>query len=402
MYEGYSCTDNKEGKEFDGMKKIGIITIDKVNNYGAELQTLATQKAVEKLGYEAEIIDYLFYKNPGHKVTKCSKPLFPLPFKKHLTEWLYPRLNLLRQLTKSGTEGKKRAANFEAFHKKHTKFSKEYRTAEELYAAKMDYDVYVVGSDQVWNPNNYTSLDPYFLKFAPKEKRRISYASSIGVSTIPEYARNYYKEALQDLDAVSVREEDAVGIVKEVSGVDAHWVLDPTLLLTGEEWKKYYNPISNIPEKFVLLYEITPCDYLKQLALKASRELGCPVVRINREAIRQESDDEIINVLDAGPSEFVWLFANAQMVLTNSFHGTAFSLNMEKNFFVVTPERKKNNSRQKSILRLVGLEDRLIVENAPMPSKENYDIDYNTIRPKLEKARQESMDYLKNAIDGTK
>lgn len=384
------------------MKKVGIITIDKVNNYGAELQTLATQKAIEKLGYEAEIIDYLFYKNPGHKVTKSSKPLFPLPFKKHLAEWLYPRLNHWKQLLKSGKEGKKRAANFDAFHKKHTKFSKEYSTAEELYAANMDYDVYIVGSDQVWNPNNYTSLDPYFLKFAPKEKRRVSYASSIGVNSIPEYARDYYKEALQELDAVSVREEDAVGIVKEVSDVEAHWVLDPTLLLTGEEWKKFFNPISNIPEKFVLLYEITPCDYLKQLALKASKDLGYPVVRINREAIRQESDDEIINVLDAGPSEFVWLFANAQMVLTNSFHGTAFSLNMEKNFLVVTPERKKNNSRQKSILRLVGLEDRLIVENVPMPSKENYDIDYNTIRPKLEKARQESIDYLKTAIDGTK
>lgn len=383
------------------MKKIGIITIDKVNNYGAELQTLATQKAIVKLGYEAEVIDYLFYKNPGHKLTKGSKPLFPLPFKRHAAEWLYPRLNRWKQLVSTGNEGRRREANFDAFHKKHTKFSKEYRTAEDLYTAKMDYDVYVVGSDQVWNPNNYTSLNPYFLKFAPKGKRRVSYASSIGVSNIPEYAKDYYKEALQELDAVSVREEDAVKLVKEVSGVDAQWVLDPTLLLTGEEWKKYYNPISIIPEKYVLLYEITPCDYLKQLALKASRELGCHVVRINREAIRQESDDEIINVLDAGPAEFVWLFANAEMIMTNSFHGTAFSLNMEKNFFVVTPERKKNNSRQKSILRLVGLEDRLIEENSSMPLKQNYVIDYKTIRLKLEKARQESMDYLKNAIDGT-
>ena len=104
-------------------------------------------------------------------------------------------------------------------------------------------------------------------------------------------------------------------------------------------------------------------------------------------------------MLDAGPSEFVWLFANAQMVLTNSFHGTAFSLNMEKNFFVVTPARKQNNSRQKSILHLVGLENRLIIEESPMPHRDNFKVDYNVVSPRLDAARVDSLNYLRKALE---
>lgn len=381
-------------------KRVGIITIVKVNNYGAELQAFATQKALQYLGYEAEIIDYLFYKNPRHKATKKSAPVFRLSFKIKLAEWLYPKLSFVRRVLQHNTADGIRRQKFGQFHKDNTHFSNEYPTIESLYEANMNYDAYIAGSDQVWNPNNYTSLDPYFLKFAPKDKRRISYASSFGVSELPEQTKAYYREALLGLNAVGVREENAVQLVEDVAGVKAEWVLDPTLLLEGKEWMKYAKEVDGIPEKFVLLYEITPCPYIKLLALHVAKEIDSNVVRINREAVREESDDEVVNVMDAGPAEFLWLFAHAEAVVTNSFHGTAFSLIMQKDFFVVTPARKQNNSRQKSLLRLVGLEDRQILEGASMPDREVISINYDRSRVLLAEAREKSKNYLKKAIDG--
>lgn len=383
------------------MKKIGIITILKVNNYGAELQAYATQKALQLMGYDAEIIDYPFYKNPRHIPTKKSKPVFAMPWKKTLAEWLYPRISRLRQIIQRNKSGVERAKHFEEFHKANTLFSCEYRTIDDLFDAEMNYDACVVGSDQVWNPGNYTSLDPYFLKFC-RNARKLSYASSIGLGKLPEYTKSYYCEAWKSLDAISVREENAVEIVKSVSGCNATWVLDPTLLLDANDWAKVENPdnkVSALGCPYVLLYELTPCPYLKTLAKHVAALLQAKIVRITKDAVAIESDAEIINVTDAGPAEFLWLFRQSAFVVTNSFHGTAFSINLNKNFYVVTPARKKNNSRQQSILKLFHLSDRMLQEDAKLPEQDDLSIDFTQANEILVEQRYLSKNYLKNAID---
>ena len=387
-------------KDSSKMKKIGIITLVRVNNFGAELQAFATQHALQLMGHDSEIIDYHYFTHPLHKKTKGSKPSFSMPLKLKVIVALYPWYQRFKRLKQCKAILKRREDCFESFHKENTKFSKEYRTAESLETAGMDYDAFVVGSDQVWNPNNYTSLDPYFLKFAPQNKRRISYASSFGVSVLPEHSRPYYREALRGLNAVGVREENAIQLVDDVAGVKAQWVIDPTLLLTGDEWIKYGKAVEVVPENFVLIYEVTPCSYVKKLAQKIAADMDYKVVRINGDALRQEADAEVLNVMAAGPAEFIWLFNKAKIIVTNSFHGTAFSLNLQKDFFVVTPKRKKNNSRQKSLLRLVTQEDRLLVEGSPMPEKDKFRVDYSTVNPLLAEAREKSINYLKGAIDG--
>ena len=381
-------------------KKVGIITIFNVNNYGAELQAYATQKALQLMGYDAELINYPFYKNVRHIPTDASKPVFPMPFKKRLVEWAYPKVANLKLFFQHTISGEKRLSNFAGFNKQYTKLSPEYRTIESLYTAEKKYDAYIVGSDQVWNPGVYSSLDPYFLKFAPKERRRISYASSFGVASVPEYSKGYYKEALAALDAISVREENAVQLVKDLSGKDAQWVLDPTLLLNVQEWMEVAKPVADSPEKYLLLYELTPCPYLKELALKIAKEKDLKVVRITKDAALVEKDGSIINVTDAGPSEFLWMFNHADFVVTNSFHGTAFSINFNKDFYVVTPARMNNNSRQQSILRLFNLSDRIIKEGEPLPGNNLWKIDFEPVNDILERERTKSKDYLKKAIDG--
>ena len=379
--------------------KIGIITILKVNNYGAELQAYATQAVLNRMGYDAEIIDYLFYKNPRHKATQLSQPTFHHGIKKQLVERFYPIIEKLKA-RKYGVANKKRLERFDQFHREYTRMSQTYCTMDELYTYVSDYDIYIVGSDQVWNPGIYSSLEPYFLTFAPKGKKRIAYASSFGISTLADKYIPFYRTVLQEIDAIGVREEQAVNLIKAVSGKDATWVLDPTLLLTADEWIQVARPIISLQEKYLLIYELTPCPYIKTLALYLSKILNYRIVRICKQAVVEDKELDILNVIDAGPAEFLQLFSEASLVLTNSFHGTAFSINFSKDFYTIIPTRKANNSRQQSLLKLMGLESRLLQENAPFPDMAEITIDYMPVRTILKKERTKSIQFINNAIHG--
>lgn len=382
------------------MIKIGIITILKVNNYGAELQAYAMQAYLRKAGYDAEIIDYLFYKNKGHKATKGSRPIFHFPLSAKIKERLYPLIMSIKGICNKEAD-KARKANFAKFHEDNTAMSPTYHSVKELYAAKLPYDIYMTGSDQVWNPGIYSSIAPYFLTFAPKGKKRIAYAASFGVAKIPEYAKDYYRQRLDKYDAIGVREKNAVDIVRQLSSTRAEWVLDPTLLLGKEEWMKVAKPTNeDISGKYILIYELTPCQYIRRLADHLHQATGWQIVRICKGANREDKELKIINVTDAGPAEFLYLFANASAVVTNSFHGTAFSINFQRDFYTVTPARKQNNSRQKSILELFGLTDRLLPEDAQMPQTDKLHIDYAPVREILQRERGKSAKFLNDAING--
>ena len=380
------------------MKKVGIITILKTNNYGAELQAYATQAILNKLGFKSEIIDYLFYKNQNHKRTRKSLPVFKLGLKKRLVEWAYPlvmSLNALGSRKQSGI----RARRFDKFHEENTALSTVYRSMDELYAAKLDYDVYMVGSDQVWNPGVYSSLLPYMLTFAPEGKKRIAYASSFGVSQIDKSQEWFYKKYLPHFSAIGVREKNAVDLVDKIAGCKATWVLDPTLLLTKEDWLKVAKRSYDIPKDYILLYELTPCPYILELAKYFKERNGMDIVRICKNASVEDRDGDILNIIDAGPAEFIDLFVNAGMVITNSFHGTAFSINFGKDFYTIAPARKHNNSRQKSILELFGLEERLISENTPFEALSIKEINYPNVKKRLDEEREKSLCFLANAIE---
>jgi len=378
-------------------RRIGIITIARVNNYGAELQAFATQYFLRKIGYDAEIIDYLFYKHPCHMRTPRSKPVFRISFPNRVKEWLYPHFTRIKSWIRHDKVVKERLASFNRFHQDNTHFSREYSTIDALYNTQMDYDVFMVGSDQVWNPNNYTSLNPYFLDFAPTGKKRVSYASSFGLNSLPQNTYGYFKQMLQGLDAISVREENAVGMVKNISGLDATWVLDPTLLLDRNDWRKVEKRMENVPLKYVLVYEITPYPQIFDIAKYVADSLNATVVCLSKVSSFVK-EPQMTNVETAGPAEFIYLFDHASFIITNSFHGTAFSINFEKDFFVVAPSRKQNNSRQISILKKMGLTDRLITEETSYHSIP-LEIDYAEVLPRLEMARKESVEYLKSALD---
>ena len=373
------------------MMKVGVITILHVGNYGAELQAYATVRALRKLGIDAEILNYLFYKNPRYRRTRRSAPLYVMSPAKRLKEHLYPILENFRYLRR-GTTYRKTLELFDAFHRRHTPSSREYRTIDELYSERFDYDAYVVGSDQVWNPGLYSSLLPYLLDFVPAEKKRISYASSFGVTEVPAELRPVYADAFQKMDAVSVRERQAMTLVGELSGREAQCVLDPTLLLERKDWEQVMS-VREVPERYIFVYTISPDESVTRAAEQLGAEYGIPVLRISIGAVAPGKSVKIEDLALVDPGEFLYLISHAELVLTNSFHGTALSIGFGRNFRSFVTPGKKNHSRQHDLLNGLGLEKLLVSQwRSDDSAFDGYDGRSAALR--LAEQREKSLSYL--------
>ncbi len=387
--------------EYMMKKRVGIITILRVNNYGAELQAYATQRIMNLMGYDAEIIDYLYYRNREHIREHCSMPFYPYPLKNRIKEWVLRLLDTIEQYLRSDVN-ERRMTRFCEFHNQFNRFSTiKYQRYSELFANPPLYDAYCVGSDQVWNPRCYTNLYPYFLKFAPDESIKFSYASSFGVSSLPDLAKDRYLECLNNLTSISVRESQGRDIVKQITGKDAVLVADPTLLLDKQQWEKVEKHVSNIPQRYVLVYELRKMDRVMETAIRVSEKLDCSIVRICKNTSSAKDIPGIVNIIDAGPSEFIYLFNHATFVVTNSFHGTAFSINFKKDFYCVLSKKATNNSRQIGLLNLCGMSDRIVYDNQPVDSIGVTNIDYTQASKALEEFKNKSIEYIRKAIDGT-
>ncbi|MDO3693627.1 polysaccharide pyruvyl transferase family protein [Wenyingzhuangia sp. chi5] len=376
--------------------KIGIITILNVNNYGAELQASALNIKLRDLGYDNEIINYLYYKHKDYRPEKKSNPIVKIDILTNVKGIVLKWIDKYNKLTHPQNT-KIRKERFDKFHKENTNISKPIRSISELYDNKKDYDVYIVGSDQVWNPNTRTSIEPYFLTFAPKDKKRISFASSFGVGSLNKDFYPTYKKCFESLDVISCRESSGVKLIKEITNREATQVVDPTLLLTKSEWESKMVKYKS-EEPYILMYILTYSPYITNLALEIQKQTGYKIIRVCFNSVNKEKDASILNIVDAGPSEFLGLYAGASFVLTNSFHGSVFSLIFQKPFYTIAPATKNNNARQENLLRMVNLENRLIKENSPYP--EGFlDIDFAYANKVLEEERQKSINFLVEAIN---
>lgn len=379
------------------MKKIGIITVSRTNNFGAELQAYALQKKLQLMGYDAEIIDYLYYKHKDYKRTAEAKPLVEFSRKDRMKQYLLYGIvtPLLENIVSAVYKKiKNRLGNFESFHKNNVRFSSQYRSLTELNNASHSYDVFIVGSDQVWNPITGTSLSPYFLEFAPKDKLKMSYASSFGVSSIDVKYHEAYKHYFSNLESIAVREEDGVALVKQISGREAKRVLDPTLLLTKNEWCRVIDKPQALPEKYVLIYMLHDTNTIINWAYHLKQKYGLQIVMICKRAFANKKYPDIINIEDAGPSQFIELFSKASFVVTNSFHGTAFSVNFNVPFVTVLKKGKANNSRMLNFLSLVGLEKRIVFEEDTPGSIDQLTFDFIQSNKQLDNERTNSTSYL--------
>lgn len=368
------------------MKKIGIITIHNVINYGAALQAYALLRTVRDQFIECkvEIIDYM----PSY--FEKVKGIFKLVNVKDLRTFLIELERLI--LSK---KHKKVELDFRNFIEGNNNLSPFVNTLDEI---GKQYDVIISGSDQIWNQEvTGGTLDHnFYLSFSQDEKvKKIAYASSLGdgyqVATFEkEKAVKWWKK----YEYLSCREKDGCDYVEKESGKKCELVLNPSLLLNRENWEEHCEKgqISiKEADKYLLIYRLANSEVVYDTAKIIAEKYGLKVYEIGTTLRKNKAVDKLIG--GVSPQEFLWLFSNAEYVVTNSFHGTAFSVNFNKNFYSVLPE--KRTSRITSLLKNLGLEERIVRSALHNISAVNYEF----VNRKLEQSRKESKKYLFEAIE---
>ena len=358
--------------------KVAITTFHRALNYGGVLQAFALQKTIQGMGFDCEILDYYcpFIENQyrGKKITK----------------FLIKRI--LSAILRNGTI-KRNNKGFLGFVNQYLSTSKVVYKLENISDANQVYDCFISGSDQVWSPVCAGFDKNYFLEFVERGKRRVSYAASFGRAEIPENLREEYRDLLYKFDFISVREKSGANIIKNLLDKDVKIVLDPTLLIEKEQWKSLFGK-NDARTGYVLIYLIAEDKELIRCAMKYAASTNKKVLYINDRIYRTKGIENLRNVK---PDEWVNLFINAGAIFTNSFHGVAFSMNFEKEFYVF--KLKQNvavNERMINILDIFGLSDRFASNYEDV--KKMTSIDYSRISSIMTEWRKTSLDYITTAL----
>lgn len=322
------------------MKKVGILTFHGSHNYGSMLQAFALQQILKKLGYESKIINFRTEKQKNIYSFDRKKKTFK-DFTKHIL-LLSHRKALKIKYDK-----------FEDFLHNYLDCTKEYSFLEELEQKNFKFDCFIVGSDQIWNTNCFDFDKAYFLPFV-KNCKKIAYAPSLGP------IKNNYDailEYIKDFDYISVREKQNFYSIEQKLGKDIFVALDPTLLLTKEEWFQYIKKEPLIKQEYIFMYSPSYKKYLIDVADKYSKDLNLPVVVSNLFSVRLVFK-KYIKYFEAGPLEFLNLIKNARIIISGSFHATLFSMlfnkevispNGDKDFRIVTLiEKFKNLQKERN------------------------------------------------------
>lgn len=378
--------------------KIGIITLHGENNYGAVLQSIALRIILEKFG-TAKIINYS--SNVG--VTPMSSVLINTNFtRSKLCGMIFSLLDNENNALLA-FKPIERVHKFKQFVLKYGNLTEAYSYEQLLNNEMEDFDVYVSGSDQIWNPV-LTNMDPvFFSTYAPLNAKKISYASSIGDYKFNIDESAIIKKYLLSFSHISTREENTAQILSKITGKKVAHVLDPTLLLNKKKWKKAFK-IEEKYEPYVLVYNMSMRLDIFKIAYSIAQLKGLKVYNIRNWYRVNENvqDKKYINefIVGAGPVDFLELFYNATYIVTDSFHGTAFSINFNKPFISVAPET--GAGRVTSILKTLGLEDRLVYNlEESKKINLNVDIDYQIVNMLLEGQRNYSMNFLNTALGDT-
>ena len=358
--------------------KIGILTFHCAHNYGAVLQCYALQETLRQMGHEVEVIDY----RPDYLVK---------PYKWFDIHWFISRnpINAARKFSKEIVLLLTRIKRYRAFEKFiSSRLNVSDRVNFDSIPSK--YDIYIMGSDQIWNPYITHGFEPaYFGKFKfSKEKRKyIAYAASMETKSLGEKAQNFYKQTLKNFDAVSVREFQLATLLQPLTDKKIETVLDPTLLADSSIWNKIAKR-PKINQKYVLVYQVRG---EKQNILSVANKIAC---QLNAVVVEVTSWFSIqfkrIKIQNAAPEEFLGLIKYASFVVTTSFHGTAFSVIFNRPFYCIRLD-DGCDTRSMSLLKNIGLENRMITKDLnPVPSG----IDYVEANKRVADLRKMSMNFL--------
>lgn len=359
--------------------KVGIITFHRALNYGALLQAFALRHSLSKFGAEARVLDYrnpvmegmYFYPSFSQRKTVKAKIKYLIQGKSEL----------------------KRREKFESYRKTYLNLSEELFTSDDLKIVSETYDRFITGSDQVWNYGAHDFDKNYFLQFVNDRNKKYSYAASFGLSSLPEDYKEEYRNILGDFAMCSVRERQGLDILSSLGIENQRVDLDPTMLLTKEEWHTQFNISDKPKHKYIFAYYFELTETLRTYIEQLANKTGYMVVFAGN-SLKAPFRCRCKGLKTADPIDFVNAISNAEYVVTNSFHGTAFSMIFNKKFYVeLLKTDSKVNSRIENILQTFSSEKQIIA-----PSKMNDDVDWDAVNSKMAEMRKESLNYLKEIL----
>lgn len=366
---------------------VKTITSHDVYNYGASLQAYALMTYLESIGHNTEIIDY----KPDYVLRRYDYRWVNPESAFHkfrLTRIIYRILKYIQRQTTL-----KRKKTFDRFTKQYLKTTQTYHNNEELINNTPKADAYIVGSDQVWNSFYDAGKDPaFYLDFVPETKKRISYAASFSITEIESQYQNFIKQHLDKFNHISVREYHALKILQQMN-LKGEWVVDPIFLLPFSFWKSHLTAFQK-KEKYILVYDFERNSLLKTFAQFIAKNKNMKIYSINDTYPLWYANR---NFNHAGPLEFISLIYHADYFISNSFHGSAFSLLFNKEFFIFGRNRHKVNSRMESLLKMLCIENRFITSTDDF-SQLNTPINYAQVNSLLEEKIKLSKNYLKTSL----
>jgi len=367
--------------------KIGIVTPFNSGNVGTLLQAFATQRVINNLGYDADVVDYSY---------RASNNPFLVSnlVRRGLKNYLMAIAGHLLRLPK-----RKRIL---AFIGDNLKLSVPVRDHDELCELNGVYDYFLVGSDAVWNTGPFGLELAYLLDFVFDNNKKGNYASSFGSSNVPEEHRGVFERYLSEFRFLSVREVRGQELIRGLIGREVPVVLDPTLLLDSGFWSGFAEKSElRFDRGFIFVAEYSISEKLLSDALVLADKFDCDIVC----AFPPKGKRVKARVLlKADPCDFMFLIKNARFVLTDSFHVSVFSVNFNTSFMsYVTDRTKVSASRFESAFGLFGLMDRLVYDNSEVRSEclaDSYsDVDFEGVNLVLEREREASMGYLREQLD---
>lgn len=332
-------------------ERIAVITLHRTANYGSVLQALATQTVLERMGYEVEVVDYYPERSTIKSMLRGLKEKKTI-FKKNPLALVAARAIILPSYLK-------RRRTFDVFIERELNLTnRTYWTEDELKSGCPQADIYITGSDQVWNSVWNGGIDEIlFLSWTPETARRLAFSASFGKASLDEAEKDRTRELLSRYEHITVREDSGVEIVRSL-GLDATQVLDPTLFLTAEDWLSRCSAV--IPEgDYILMYNINHNKPLDRFVSALSDKTSLPVYYISyqlHDCFKRGHMRCCVPVED-----FLALIRGARYVVCDSFHCAAFSVNFNRELAIVMPDRF--GTRLASFMRVVGLEDRIVPED---------------------------------------
>ena len=392
------------------MKKTAIVSCYFQPNYGSMLQALATQMALDKLGYENETIciDGLNREIRSAKIRYFARASLTSDI---LLSKAGMALARMRRKLSRGTYTQMMQARLQAFtdfETEHFRMSECYGSRAELTQACADqYSAVLVGSDQLWLPANIAA-DYYTLSFVPDSVNTIAYATSFGQAQLPRASERAAMRFLSCIRHIGVREKSGQKIVAKLTGRRVPVVADPTLLFDGREWMRVQQEAPLFEGKYIFCYFLGNNPRHREFASRLSAETGCRIVALQHvdEYVRSDEDYADETPWAVGPGDFLNLIRNAEWVLTVSYHCTAFSMQYERKFFTFRRYHRKTkqstNSRLDTLLTQCGVAERLLSGKEEISACTGLEIDFSDVRSRITRLREYSWRYLTDALEDRK